>query len=186
MKMHVEADDCPWRNSNLCPQPPHGSSVQRTALLIRIDSTVENAFVCACSRPASQGAGSGPAPALTELDPAHPVGHSVDPLGSKREDFARALRTLLKDPEQGMAAAALASLPQDVMEYLLLAVHDHRPVILRVNHGEGSGPDQAMTILGLRALAKGLGFTLEVRESGDLSSRDSNAGDTPTHDDARA
>ncbi len=186
MDIQVETDNCPWRNSNLCPQPSHGSSTQKPVLLIRIDSTVENAFVCACSRPARQGAENGPSLAPTPLDPAHPVGHSIDPLGSRRDDFARALRTLLKDPEQGMAAAALASLPQDVMEHLLLAVDDRRPVVLRVNHGEASGPDQAMAILGLRALAKGLGFTLEVRESVDLPSRDSSSGDTPTHDDARA
>ena len=76
------------------------------------------------------------------------------------------LRTLLKDPRQGLASLGLAMFPLEVQEVLLRALQEKRTVALRLNVAAGIDPSSNMAVVGIRALCRETGIQFSIASLG--------------------
>ncbi len=78
------------------------------------------------------------------------------------------LRTLLKDPRQGLASLGLAMFPLEVQEVLLRALQEKRTVALRLNVSAGIDSSSNMAVVGIRALCRETGIQFSIASLGHI------------------
>ena len=158
---------CPWRDTELCPRNPtvgHGSTA---ALTVRVDLDQAQARVCACRDPLPSTDRRSVGPELRKFPSESPILiPPEDAEGLLRHFRAQwvALRSLLKDPMQGLAALGLGVLPNSTQDLIVDSLDRGVPVVLRVNLGPDRFESPPLPLIGLRALGSTSPIRLEVRE----------------------
>ncbi|MDE1835677.1 MAG: hypothetical protein KGJ23_03560 [Euryarchaeota archaeon] len=135
--------------------------------MVRIDLGPAQAWVCACRDEALLND-----PSTLSADQEGDLGSAYlrlppeDAEGVLRWRPAQweALRSLLKDPMQGLSALALGALPAATQALLLDSADRELPIVIRVNRDPRVPPGPPLTLIGLRALANGAKARFEVRD----------------------